>query len=80
MATIIERDVHHHSDGTNNDASSAMTVLIMIVAIAVIAGLALFALRAYPFNSGAPATGSNPVDINVEGTIPVNTNPNTPQQ
>ena len=41
MATIIERDVHHVDAGTD---SSAVTLIVAILAIVLIGGLALYAL------------------------------------
>lgn len=64
MTTIIERP-------TDN---SAATLLVVLVAIAVIAGLALYFFHVYPFNARPPQEG-NPVNINVNGQVP---NPVTP--
>lgn len=74
MTTIIERDVHQDSGGSN----SATGAIVAIIAVLVIVGLAFFALRYYSFGTAAPAgTGTNPLNVNVH--IPAGTNP-TPAQ
>ncbi len=63
MATIIERDIHHSDAGAD---SSAMAIIVTIVALVVIAGAALFFFRVLPARNAAPANGG----ININAEIP----------
>ncbi len=63
MATIIERDIHHSDAGSD---SSAMAIIVTIVALVVVAGIALFFFRVLPFQNAAPANGA----ININAGIP----------
>ena len=76
MATIIERDVHHGAGDAGD--SSAATLIVTIVALAVIVGLALFFFRAYPFNGATPAT-DNGINVDVDLPTPTPTPDGTAQ-
>lgn len=59
MDTIIERD----------SGSSAATLVVGILALAVIAALALYFLQVYPFGERGQQP-ANTVDIQVNGQVP----------
>ena len=60
MDTIVERD----------SSSSGMTAVVAILAIVVIVGLALYALRIYPFNAFAENSEAPPtVNVNIDGSL-----------
>jgi len=68
MATIIERDVHHHD---SDSSSSSAAMIVGIVAIVIIVGLVLFALKIYPFSANTTGTtGTNPINVNVNASLP----------
>lgn len=69
MATIIERDVH-----SADSSSSAMTWVVALFAIVVLAVLALYVAGAYPFAPAPASTGSatNPVHVDVNTPAPTN--------
>jgi len=71
MATIIEREVHHSHSSDAGDSSSA-TLIVTIVALAVIVGFALFFFRLFPFN-GAATTPNNGGTINIDLPAPTPT-------
>lgn len=66
MPTIIEHDIQH--DG---GSSSAITALVAIMAIVIVAGIAAYVLQVYPFN--ARIAGSSmmypPVNMNFNGSV-----------
>ena len=66
MDTIIERAV---PDG---GASSALTAFVAIIAILIVAGVALYMLRIYPFNAVpvAATTDTPSINVNVTGSLP----------
>lgn len=59
MTTVIERDT---------GGSSAVTMLVGIVAIVVILGLALYFFQVFPF--AERDSGGTGIDVNIEGQIP----------
>jgi hypothetical protein len=65
MDTIIERD----------NGSSAAIMVVGLLALAVIAALALYFLRIYPF-SEMRQQPANSVDIHVDGQVPSPVTPN----
>jgi hypothetical protein len=73
MTTLIERDIHHDHGADN----SAGTMLVAVVAIAIVVGLLFFVLRMSP--NAAPASGST-TPINVDVTQPITPAPANPAQ
>lgn len=63
MTTIIERR------GNSDEASSASTMLVAVIAIVVIVGFALFMFRYLPLNN--PGSGGT-IDVNVQDVTPTN--------
>lgn len=74
MATIIERDVHHADAGTD---SSAVTLIVAILAIVLIGGLALYALQVFPF---AARDAGTPINVEVNMPSIPDPVPTTPAQ
>lgn len=67
---VVEEN-HYHSDDARDDSSSALTMIILLLAVLLVAGFALFAFRAYPFNGnvlGAGTPSRVQVDVNGAGT------------
>ena len=65
MATVVEREVHHTGDA----ALSAATIVLAVIAVAVIAGIALYVFGALP---GLQPTTDNPgVNVNIDGDLPL---------
>jgi|GEM_PF-3354871 len=64
MDTIIERD----------SGSSSAILVVGLVAVAVIAALALYFVRIYPFNAIGQQP-ANSVDIHLNGQVPSPTTP-----
>jgi hypothetical protein len=70
---IMTVEHHYHAEGSPaaaNSDSSAMTVVLAIVAILFIIGLGVFAMRSAGYNMGAPAAGTRD-SVNID----LNTNP-----
>ncbi len=76
MATVIERDVHHTDAGTD---TSAVTLIVAILAIVLIGGLALYALQVFPFANNNAGGGSMNIDVNTP-VVPDPTPTPTPVQ
>ncbi len=68
MATIIERDVHRDGD------SSASTMLIGVIAIALIIGMGFFMYNFLPMTENGTGTRGT-IDVNVTDKTPPATNP-----
>jgi|GEM_PF-2833994 len=62
MAHVIEKHYDHSAD---TDNSSAASLVVLVVAVLLIAGLVLFAFGALPFTNRANS-GAGTTDINVE--------------
>lgn len=65
MPTIIEHDIQNDSG-----SSSAITAIVAILAIIIVAGIAAYVLRIYPFTR-LPADDAAPasVNVNVNGSL-----------
>ncbi len=64
MATIVERD---------NGASSSMTMIVALIAIAAIIGIALYALNMFPgMMRTTPGSANNPINVDVNTPAPTN--------
>ena len=72
---------HYHADGTTpatTTDSSAMTVILAIVAILFIIGLGVFAMRSAGYNMGVPAGGGSAgpnVDVDLNANPGATLNP-----
>lgn len=64
MATLIEREIHHDHTTDNGD-SSAMTLIVTIIALVLIVGFALFFFRMLPFNTGTANDSGGSININL---------------
>ncbi|MBP9773303.1 MAG: hypothetical protein KBD00_01580 [Candidatus Peribacteraceae bacterium] len=65
MTTIVERDT--------NTSSSAMTMIVAIIAIAAIIGIALYALNMFPgLMRTTPGSDNNPINVDVNTPAPTN--------
>lgn len=64
MATVIERDIHHH----DSSADSSATLIVTIVALVIIVGFALFFFQLFPFNN--TANTDNGGSINIDANLP----------
>ena len=69
MATIVERDIHHHH---SDEDSSVGSIIVGLLAIVLIVGLALYAFQVYPFAGNASGDRLN---VNIDTTVPATTNP-----
>jgi Flp pilus assembly pilin Flp len=74
MTTIIERDIYHSDSGAE---TSAVTLLVAIVAVVLIGGLTLYALRVFP-NAGSNTGGSMKIDVSTPAVT--DPPPTTPAQ
>lgn len=69
MATIVEREIHHGTGDASD--SSAMTMIVAIVALILIAGFALFFFQVFPFNGVTPASDNGTtIDIDLPNGTP----------
>jgi hypothetical protein len=57
---------HYHNDATPANDSSAMTVIVALIAILFIIGLGLFALRSSGYSFGNAGAGTSPTRVNVD--------------
>lgn len=64
MATIIEREVHHSHDAGND--SSAATLVVALLALALLAGFALYFFRLFPFQGTAADTDRGTINVDVD--------------
>lgn len=74
MATIIERDIHHAHDAGSD--SSAVTMIVTVVALLAIVGFALFFFRLLPFGT-ATDTNNNRGSTTIDVRLPTQQAPTT---